>query len=132
MTTPVTREEFTRQMDELRESMGEMRRKGEERHAENVRRFEALEKMPARVEQLGTQLETLGTRLAENTASTNRVEANTKTMVMLMQVGKLAMSTGELIQRGVIWISKLAVAAAVLWAIWLWLVGRGPFPPIGH
>lgn len=132
MTTGITREEFTRQMDELRASVGEMRRKGDERHAENVQRFEALEEMPARVEQLGAQLETIGKRLAENTEATSRVEANTSTMVTLMQVGKLAMSTGQLIQGAVIWVSKLAVAAAVLWAIWLWLVGRGPFPPLGH
>lgn len=125
MPTNPGREELLREIDALQRAVGEVQRTGDERHIQNIKRFEALEMIP-------TKLDAMEKSFAENTALTKATNVDLATLIALLKFGRGAMTLGQFLKKAVIWLSQVGAAFAVLYGLWLWATGRAPFPGPGH
>lgn len=135
-----------REMEEFRKDMGEIRRKTDERHQENGKRFDHIEAqlglmngMPATLieikkaiaEHAELDIRTLGIlqlALDGNTAATNAVRDNVAALVAL-QVGRKVAQVATTFSKIVMTIGGVCAALVTLYGLYLFLTGRSPFPP---
>jgi ribosomal protein RSM22 (predicted rRNA methylase) len=123
--------------DEFEKMLGEIRRKTDERHQENGRRFDALERAISEHAQSDlTALATLHSEMERNTAATAecvRLAAETrrdvKDLKVVLEVGRGTALFAKMVASVMKWVGTVAVGVAALYGFYLWLTGRSPFPP---
>lgn len=125
---------------EMREKIGEMRRRNDERHTEaserhkeNVSHLERIDDaqhaLKKAIDDHATsdlaELGKLHNELKENTAAT-------KDIVILLKFGRGSVTFAKGLAEVAKWLGVMAFGFGLCYALYLWIVGRGPFPPIGH
>lgn len=102
-------------IDAVEKSVGENRRKSEQRFDAIDVRIEALNKvMTDHAASDERQLKTLSDQFAE--------------LLALLRLKRAAQTLGSFIRSAIIFFSPFVVAAGLLYAYYLWLIGKGPFP----
>ena len=102
-------------IEAVEKSVGENRRKSEQRFDSIDGRIEVLNKvMTDHAASDERQLKALNDSFSE--------------LLALLRIGRAAQTIGSFIRSIILYLGPFVVAAGVGYAYYLWLVGRGPFP----
>lgn len=121
--------EFTTRHDQLLNQVSENRQIADTRHIDNVLRLDALEED---VKGVKADVQGVSQKLDANTQATNETKEAVDALVAFFRVGRAAVTVGGFLKRSVVGSAALLGSLALLWALFDWIRGRGPFPPIGH
>lgn len=120
---PVSTEEFQR-------AVGELRRRGDERHVENLDRFKSLElEFRAHAQSDLLAITAINRELAQNTELTKTaIVVATETKDSVKHVVELMMAA-TIGRKVLLSIAGIAIAVSSIWAAILYIIDKGPIPP---
>lgn len=116
-------------IDELEKRFGELRRKRDEQHVENKDHLARIdgainEHAADDRRQLG-ELREQGFVLSSQMTSLN---GNFAELITLLKVGRAVATLGSFVRASILFLAPFAALVGSLYAMWLYLRGKGPWP----
>lgn len=116
-------------IDEMEKRFGELRRKREEQHQENkehlARIDHAISEHAADDRQ---QLSELRQKSDVLTGQMTMLNSNFSELLTLLKVGRAVVTLGTFVRTAILFMAPFAAFAGALYALWLYLRGKGPWP----